>query len=218
VGSCHGAVRVPHLSSSRHSLTARAWFRAALGRRPRDEVGSGSLGGGFIYATPGASTATIVLGVNNYGGIGAESGPPSGYLVLQGATASPVSLVTTNTCYCFGPLPYFDQFSLDWTVDYQGTPYVPTSSDAIPEPLNVGDAGVRLRGPKPCMLAAGQGARSGGLRIGFSDRPSDAPRSSPVQARRTRSASKSARVLSAQCRLSSAASKSGRRLRARRQS
>jgi hypothetical protein len=99
-----------------------------------DLLGSGSLSGGVIYSAPGASTATIVLGVTDYTGIGAESGPPSGNLVLTGATASPVSLVTTEPCMgCFGPLPYLEGFSLDWTVTYQSAPYVPSGLSAIPE-------------------------------------------------------------------------------------
>jgi hypothetical protein len=117
-----------------------------------DQLGSGSLSGGVIYATPGASTATIVLDVNNYSGVGAEGGPPTGYLVLQGATTSPVSLVTAEPCmYCFGPLPYLGGFSLDWTVTYQSAPYVPTSSKAVPElstwaMLALGFAGLGLGG------------------------------------------------------------------------
>jgi hypothetical protein len=117
-----------------------------------EQLGSASLSGGVIYATLGASTATIVLGVNNYSGVGAEGGPPTGYLVLQGATTSPVSLVTTNSYPDIGDsLPYFNQFSLDWTVTYQSAPYVPTSSNAVPElstwaMLALGFAGLGLGG------------------------------------------------------------------------
>jgi hypothetical protein len=117
-----------------------------------DLLGSGSLSGGVIYAAPGASTATIVLSVSNYAGIGAESGPSSGNLVLTGATASPVSLVTTEPCMgCFVPLPYLDGFSLDWTATYQTAPYVLAGLSAVPElptwaMLALGFAGLSVAG------------------------------------------------------------------------
>lgn len=109
------------------------------------KLGSGSLSGGAIYAKLGASTATIVLDVNNYSGAGVASGPLTGYLVLQGSTEiassdgfipGPVSLVASNPG-CFGGSncvqPYFDQFVLDWTATYQSSPYELQGS-AVPEP------------------------------------------------------------------------------------
>jgi hypothetical protein len=95
---------------------------------------SGNLGGGEVFAKPGASSAVIELEVAN------EIGATVGYLVLSGSTPSPVSL-TTTTPFCFAgmtgacPTPYFNQITLDFTATYQATPYVPTSgTSAIPEP------------------------------------------------------------------------------------
>jgi PEP-CTERM motif len=116
-------------------------------------LGSGSLSSGVIYAAPGESAAAIVLDVTNYSGVGAASGLPSGYLVLQGSTENPVSLVTTNSgCYIGATCvqPYFDQFYLDWTATYQSSPYEVQGS-AVPEPstwamMIVGFAGLGFIG------------------------------------------------------------------------
>jgi hypothetical protein len=53
--------------------------------------------------------------------------------------------------YCFGPLPYLDGFSLDWTATYQSAPYLPAGLSAIPElptwaMLALGFAGLSVAG------------------------------------------------------------------------
>jgi hypothetical protein len=44
-----------------------------------------------------------------------------------------LSALHPGAAHATGPLPYFDAFSLDWTVTYQSAPYVPMSSSAVPE-------------------------------------------------------------------------------------
>lgn len=93
------------------------------------EIGSATLSGGAVFATPGASTATIELDVTSFSGT-LPVQLSTGYLVLEGATSFPVALVTNNpTCSLSQPTPcaepYFDPIRLDWTATYQATPYKP---------------------------------------------------------------------------------------------
>ena len=119
-----------------------------------DPIANGTLSGGAIYATRGSANATIQLDVSTFNALSSTlSGLPSGgYLIVQGATTDPVSLVTSNpACYAGQPSaciqPYFDAFTLDWTATYQATPYVPTSkTSANSRALDLGDDASGLRG------------------------------------------------------------------------
>ncbi len=139
------------------------------------EIGSATLSGGAVFATPGASTATIELDVTSFSGT-LPLQLSSGYLVLEGATSFPVALVTNNpTCSLSQPTPcaepYFDPIRLDWTATYQATPYKPGGS-AAPEPstwalMVAGFAGLgfmgwrrgRGRGPRLVLLPRGRGGQ-----------------------------------------------------------
>jgi hypothetical protein len=119
-----------------------------------NEIASVTLNGGIAYATPGASSAVIQLDVASFAGT-LPVQLSSGYLILQGSTFLPVALVETNPTCSPGqsspcPEPYFDPFRLDWTADYQATPYAATSG-AVPEPsiwamLIVGFVGLGFAG------------------------------------------------------------------------
>ena len=84
---------------------------------------------GIIYAAPGSSSATIEFNLTSFTESGL-SGSATGYLLLQGATGSPVSL---NTAPYGGPAPYFNGFSLpdNWTVTYSATPYLPATTRQV---------------------------------------------------------------------------------------
>jgi hypothetical protein len=107
-----------------------------------DPIANGTLSGGAIYATPGSANATIQLDVSIFNALSSTlSGlPSSGYLIVQGATLNPVSLVMSNPACSAGQpspcvQPYFDAFTLDWTATYQATPFVPTiKTSGVPEP------------------------------------------------------------------------------------
>jgi hypothetical protein len=183
-----------------------------------DQLGSGSTGGGVIYATPGASTATIVLGVNNYGGIGAESGPPSGYLVLQGATPRAPSRwrrpIPASIAAARCPI----STSFRWT-GRPSTRARPTSRRAR-TPSQSSQPGRCW-----CSASPGWGSQAGGGAGGAWRPPKIRSRPRIRRAsffsRRRRggqAARRKALGLSALCRPRSSAPKSGRRSRARRQS
>jgi hypothetical protein len=84
---------------------------------------------GTIYAAPGSSSATIEFSLTDFTESG-MSGSAGGYLLLQGATSSPVSLTTASFG---GPTPYFSAFALlgNWTATYSATPYTPVTSRQV---------------------------------------------------------------------------------------
>jgi hypothetical protein len=134
-------------------------------------IANGTLSGGAIYATPGSANATIQLDVSTFNALASTlSGlPSSGYLIVQGATLNPVSLVTSNPACSAGQpsscvQPYFDAFTLDWTATYQATPFVPTiKTSSVPEPstwamMLLGFAGLgytRWRASRRTVASAG---------------------------------------------------------------
>ena len=105
-------------------------------------IAGGNLVDGILSATPGASTLYIEFDIASTveTAAGPEVGPVVGFLLLSGSTLSPISLLTVNTL-CFPGMtgaciePYFNPFTLDFTVTYLATPYTPPSgTSAIPEP------------------------------------------------------------------------------------
>ena len=119
------------------------------------KLGSGSLSGGAIYAKPGASTATIVLDVNNYSGAGVASGPLTGYLVLQGSTQiassdgfipGPVSLVASIRAALAARTACSPTSTSSFSTGRRRTKALPTNSKAPLSP--------NLRPGRCCSLAS----------------------------------------------------------------
>ena len=148
------------------------------------EIGSATLSGGAVFATPGASTATIELDSLrspersrcNSRWLSRSGGRD---LFPGGSGHEQPNLLLIQPTPCAEP--YFDPIRLDWTATYQATPYKPGGS-AAPEPstwalMVAGFAGLGFMGWR-----RGRGA----ARVSFSSPGGAADTSPRAPARRLR--------------------------------